>query len=738
MIKHNGRHYRKTGTTNINMELDKNERFVLGQCIRYAIRHLKLRLVFDEEVMTFLCWVLGYDMTCIGEHLIEYLDREQEEEFEEHLQENINDPDWYARTVVEMMQKLKIGHFGRFRQFVIEALRSRLGQLQYAGKSDLENNIANIGETFNLSNRETDLCTFLFIMESYDEPKRFFNTHLKCDRYSGRKYLTNILEVSEHELNRIISGNLALIGLLDVDSFNMSIEQEFLSFFQNPSDRSFTQDLYAPVTESQVPISDFLVDQATLEHMQRLLGADTDTATHILFYGLPGTGKTSLARALSLYLDLPAFEVLQGKENSAEKRRAALIACINRTSATKERLVIVDEADNLLNTQFSWLMRGETQDKGWLNQILEKPGVRLIWITNTISGIEDSVLRRFAFSLPFKPFNRRQRVMLWERIARRKKVKRYFTARQIETYARNYEISAGAIETAVQKAIEITPTSGEDFHRSISMSLNAYMALLNQGEKPLSKDRPERNYSLDGLNVSEDIGATMDQLRMFNRYLRSSDHGKTISMNLLFYGPPGTGKSELARYLATELDRELHVKHVSDLHSKWVGESEKNIRDAFLKAESEQAVLVIDEADSLLYSRDRARNSWEISFTNEFLARMERFRGILICSTNRIKDLDSASLRRFVVKLEFDYLTPDGNVIFYRKLLAGLVSKPVPSSVVRQLCAIDDLAPGDFSTVKKRFSIYPQQELNHGLLVRALGEETRLKKTHAGKRVVGF
>ena len=575
-------------------------------------------------------------------------------------------------------------------------------------------------------------------MESYDEPEQFFDIHLKCDRYSGRKYLTNLLEVNEHELNRILSGNLLQIGLLDVDSYNISIERDFLSFFQNPADRSFARDLYAPVSECHVPISDFLVSPAQLEHMVRLLRTKSATPTHLLFYGLPGTGKTSLARALSKHLDLPAFEVLQGKENSSEKRRAALIACINRIGATEEGLIIVDEADNLLNTQFSWLMRGETQDKGWLNHILEKPGVKLIWITNTISGIEDSVLRRFAFSLHFKPFNRRQRVLLWQRIVKRKRVKRFFTPKQIEAYARNYNTSAGAIDTALQKAVEIKPASAKAFHRALTMNLDAYLTLIHQGEKPLEKDRVDSAYSLDGLSVKGDLKAIIAQVAGFDRHLRTTDTGAVSCMNLLFYGPPGTGKSELARYIASELDRELHVKRVSDLHSKWVGESEKNIRDAFLAAETEQAVLVIDEADSLLYSRDRARTSWEISFTNEFLARMERFRGILICSTNRIKDLDAASLRRFVIKLEFEYLTPEGNVIFYRKLLAGLVSKPMPQPIAQRLRRLNNLAPGDFSTVKKRFNFYPEKELDHDLLVRALGEEAGLKTTHAGKRVIGF
>jgi SpoVK/Ycf46/Vps4 family AAA+-type ATPase len=140
------------------------------------------------------------------------------------------------------------------------------------------------------------------------------------------------------------------------------------------------------------------------------------------------------------------------------------------------------------------------------------------------------------------------------------------------------------------------------------------------------------------------------------------------------YGPPGAGKSELARYIAGHLDRELMVKRVSDIVSPYVGETEQNISRVFSEAEAAEAVLVIDEADSFLFNRSRAVRSWEISHTNEFLTQMERFRGILICTTNRFEDLDQASVRRFNYKIGFRCLKPEGNVIFYRKLLSPLTS----------------------------------------------------------------
>ena len=118
--------------------------------------------------------------------------------------------------------------------------------------------------------------------------------------------------------------------------------------------------------------------------------------------------------------------------------------------------------------------------------------------------------------------------------------------------------------------------------------------------------------------------------------------------------PPGTGKSELARYIAGTLNRELICKRSSDLLDPFVGMTEQNLAQAFFEAETKEAVLVRDEVDSILASRDRAHHTWEVSFTNELLAQMERFRGILIGTTDRLLDLDQASIRRFNFKIGFN------------------------------------------------------------------------------------
>jgi SpoVK/Ycf46/Vps4 family AAA+-type ATPase len=170
----------------------------------------------------------------------------------------------------------------------------------------------------------------------------------------------------------------------------------------------------------------------------------------------------------------------------------------------------------------------------------------------------------------------------------------------------------------------------------------------------------------------------------------------------------------------------------------YVGETEKRIRAAFKEATSEDAVLVIDEADSFLHNRDQAVRSWEVSFVNEFLTQMEHFQGILICSTNRFNHLDPASIRRFSHKVEFNWLTSEGNTIFYEKLLSNLVSDRFTTGLRKRLSSIQRLAPGDFKTVRTQFSFYPKGEVSHVDLISALQSESDLKIAQAGGKRIGF
>jgi len=717
---------------------DKNERYVLIQCANYMLRLLDRFCMMDRETMRVLTWILRQEMFEAGCYLANGISKEEKEKLPSDFEEDLHDPEECPDTLARILRQSPKKRVENFVNHLKILLEKWIDTLSFKGGCEAEKKIGQCRTMFKLTDHEADFCRFLYIVSMWNHAENYFVDHLSCYSPSGRKYLMTILDVNERGLQRVFSGVLSRIGFYEMDRHSLTVSDAFDDFFRKPASQWTSKHLFTRISKKAIPLESHLTNTKHTEHVLKLLGSKGKEPVHILLYGPAGTGKTSYAYGIARKTGIPTYEILRDTSNETSSRRAALIACLNMTGGSNGSLIIVDEADNLLNTEDSWLRKGETHDKGWLNQFLEEPYSRMIWITNNTWSIEESVRRRFAFSLQFKPFNHKQRIQVWESVFRQNKVKRLFRREEITDLSTRYRLNAGVVNMAIKKALISCLPSDEIFKETFTMALDAYKKLDNDGIEPRKKEKIEKDYSLDGLNIEGDLPAVINQLEEFDRYLRSAREDDQRNFNLLFYGAPGTGKSELARYLALHLKREIICKRLSDIFDCYVGSTEKNIASAFSEAESEEAILIIDEADSVLFSRDRAVRSWEASFTNEFLTQMERFRGILICTTNRMRDLDNASIRRFNQKIGFHYLKPEGNIVFYRKMLASLTEETMSDGVETELRKLASLAPGDFRVVRDRYAFYQKKKVGHEMMLQALKQEISAKILHEGKKHIGF
>jgi transitional endoplasmic reticulum ATPase len=716
----------------------EEDSFIRATCREYMIRHICKKNVLDRESIEFLLWIMGDKMQLI----VDLFQRVQpaiiRSRFAEALEEAEDDAGMLADVLLDMLKKTRPHIARKTCKSLVVQLELGVEKLRASKKSNIETNFEYLRELFALSRAEFKLAVFLFIVKTYDEAETFFIDHLKCDKFRGRNHLLNLLGIRNQELSAALD-RFDQIDITESCYGEFELTEWFLNRCLTPESESISSKFFKSIPEHNLPISLHMIGKDKIHYVRKLLEKKRGLPVHILLYGPPGTGKTSFAYAAASGLKDPVYEIVGEEENTSKHRRAALTACLKMANSGKGAIVIIDEADNMLNTIGSWFLRGETQDKGWLNKILEEPGTRVIWITNSVDSVDNSVLRRFTFSLQFKPFNRRQRIGLWGNILKQSKATSFLNSGQVERLARKYRLSAGEIDTSVKAALAASSSSKGNFTTTLELSLESYCTLKDKREGRPQKESLEEHcsYSLDGLNIEGDMDALICQMARFDQALRA-DPDKRINLNLLFYGPPGTGKSALARHIADRLDREIICRRYSDLQSMYVGQGEKNIREAFEEAENEEAVLVVDEADSMLFSRDRSQRSWEVSFTNEFLTGMEHYRGILICTTNRMDELDEASIRRFNPKIKFNFLTPEGNVVFYRKMLAGLISSPIENESMAALRRISNLAPGDFKNVGDRYALYSSESINHKILVDALAEESRIKNLHSHVRSIGF
>ena len=158
--------------------------------------------------------------------------------------------------------------------------------------------------------------------------------------------------------------------------------------------------------------------------------------------------------------------------------------------------------------------------------------------------------------------------------------------------------------------------------------------------------------------LSEIVAHVRQRAKVYENWGFAGKSDRGLGISALFSGPSGTGKTTAAEVIAKELRLDLYRIDLSSVVSKYIGETEKNLRRIFDAAESGGAILLFDEADALFGKRSEVKDSHdrhaniEVSY---LLQRMEAYRGLAILTTNLKGSLDTAFMRRirFVVQFAF-------------------------------------------------------------------------------------
>ena len=127
---------------------------------------------------------------------------------------------------------------------------------------------------------------------------------------------------------------------------------------------------------------------------------------------------------------------------------------------------------------------------------------------------------------------------------------------------------------------------------------------------------------------------------------------------VLFHGPPGTGKTMAAGLIGKQVQKQVYRIDLSLITSKYVGETEKNLKMLFDRAENKDWILFFDEADALFGKRTTVKDAHD-KFANQemsyLLQRIEEFDGVVILATNYSTNIDNAMTRRFQSKIYFPF-----------------------------------------------------------------------------------
>lgn len=183
-------------------------------------------------------------------------------------------------------------------------------------------------------------------------------------------------------------------------------------------------------------------------------------------------------------------------------------------------------------------------------------------------------------------------------------------------------------------------------------------------KKYLKSPEPDEDVKFDEESLSKvvisnkaknDIIETVNQVKyaslLFDKWDMFGGQNRGRGVNMLFYGIPGSGKTYCSEVIASYLGKEVEFVSMASVKSKWVGDSEKNIKNMLSGIKNK--VVIIDEVDSIATSRDDVNQDHGVNLINEFLVWLERHHGVVIMTTNRIDKLDPAFRRRLDLEVEF-------------------------------------------------------------------------------------
>jgi SpoVK/Ycf46/Vps4 family AAA+-type ATPase len=634
------------------------------------------------------------------------------------------------------------------REFNPKQVLSTLRKLHQSNESEwrddatatyLSNNLQRLSQLVGLS--ETD-CRILEFAVLIQNEQLLDDTADWLGQLSSAKLfhaLSVLLDFPESEIRTSLGGQgiLAKSGLLTVDRNGTSLMRGKLDLLSgNFADNicsteadpvSLLRDTVTLSRPAELEISDYTHIAASLAILRPYLKQSISNGrqgVNVFLYGEPGTGKSQLAKALAKELACDLFEVASEDEDGdpvkGEQRLRAFRAAQSFFSQ-RQAIILFDEVEDVFDDGEGFFGRKSTAQtrKAWVNRTLEENSVPTLWLANSIGGLDPAFIRRFdmIFELPVPPKKQRERI--------------------IQAACTDLLDAAGVARIAESESLApAVVTRAASVVRSIRDQLGARAAahavehligntLEAQGHRPIRKDDPNRLPEIyDPLFIQADSDLTQVAAGLL----------QSKSGRLCLYGPPGTGKTAYGRWLAEQLSIPLLTKRASDLMSKWVGENEKNIARAFKEAEQDGALLLIDEVDSFLQDRRGAERGWEVSLVNEMLTQMESFPGVFIASTNLMQGLDQAALRRFDLKVKFDFLKPEQASELLRRYCLKLDLAPPQPEHWARMQRLPQLTPGDFAAVARQNRFRPIASV--AALVAALEAECAVKE--GAKAAMGF
>jgi SpoVK/Ycf46/Vps4 family AAA+-type ATPase len=377
------------------------------------------------------------------------------------------------------------------------------------------------------------------------------------------------------------------------------------------------------------------------------------------FHGPYGSGKRSLAEAVCHDL---GFSLIIADLSKMVMGRPPL----DEISWLLGREAVLQPAALCLEG-FDCLLPEDEKNLSHLRSIVEmiQTFCRLTFICSSRAWKPKELLREETFiDLKFNIPDEKARKKLWERHFNSRL--KFVEKMDVYALASQFRFTGGQMEDALVAAQNLakwrSPGNGritlEDLYLACKLQSNSKLNILAQKIKP--------KFSWDDIVLPPDQLAQLREICHQAKYRhivygewgfeRKLSLGK--GLNVLFYGPSGTGKTMAAEVIAHELHLDLYKIDLSQVVSKYIGETEKNLQKVFQEAQTSNAILFFDEADALFGKRSEVKDAHDRYANIEIgylLQKMEEYEGITILATNLRHHIDEAFVRRIQMIVEFPF-----------------------------------------------------------------------------------
>lgn len=597
-------------------------------------------------------------------------------------------------------------------------------------------NVHIFNKAFGLPKEVIPLIIFSVCM-TLSKPLREFIDYLRDD-YANviAEKIAHVLDIDETLLNKQI-GLIIESGMYSMDLEIFAGEDEFLilpnaiakSLIEGKlkSESDILSSLVTPCEASELSATD--LSHLDLKTLLKATQNATNTAGQplsILLYGIPGSGKTSLAQYLAKTCSSQLLMVqakgsdlinptneLDSRSASSELRLEHFNIVSKLVAKRKKTMLLIDECENIFERD----LFSKSFSKELLHTYIENQPVVSIWITNHLEDLPQSVIRRFNIVYEIPELSK---------TTKEKMIGKYVKGLNVgNNFISKLAAQRNLLPAHIAKAVHVARLCGFKAHTArecIEENIQNTLIACGFSIHELTY-QAEQKFNPKMVNIESEY-ASLEQVEEAVIEYSSS--------RTLLTGPPGTGKTAFVNYLCEKADFKLISVKASDLLSKWVGESEQNIAQLFKQATQEGSAIFIDEADSLLCSREQATANWEVQIVNELLCQMEQFQLPLFAATNFAKNLDKAVIRRFDFNLNLTYLNSvQTKQLFKDTLGPGVLNK----YLINELFKLKKLTPGDFAIVKRQMR-FSKKRMTQERMLSVLQEQNDLKGD--GKQKIGF